>query len=197
MFDFIFHYASTRCFESSSSSSRHPTYTTRHHDSLHFYARCCRPEFSPFRPSADPSSTSSHNAQNSHLEGKPKGRTSNNNFFYLFHKNMRALFTNKIQLCVLDVFAFVSCFLVNRPRPSENLTISIGRSFTTFGLENLFLIYKELKFCYLALNACCLINTVRWQNMLRLTRLYVLSVHFMFLFLLSMKSLEVFYLISL
>ncbi|XP_060819415.1 serine/threonine-protein kinase mig-15 isoform X11 [Bombus pascuorum] len=35
------------------------------------------PEFSPFRPSADPSSTSSHNAQNSHLEGKPKGGAPN------------------------------------------------------------------------------------------------------------------------
>ncbi|XP_029051086.1 serine/threonine-protein kinase mig-15 isoform X7 [Osmia bicornis bicornis] len=35
------------------------------------------PEFSPFRPSTDPSSTSSHNAQNSHLEGKPKGGAPN------------------------------------------------------------------------------------------------------------------------
>ncbi|KAK9310571.1 hypothetical protein QLX08_000135 [Tetragonisca angustula] len=35
------------------------------------------PEFSPFRPSVDPSSTSSHNAQNSHLEGKPKGGAPN------------------------------------------------------------------------------------------------------------------------
>ncbi|XP_076752719.1 serine/threonine-protein kinase msn isoform X12 [Xylocopa sonorina] len=35
------------------------------------------PEFSPFRPSADPSTTSSHNAQNSHLEGKPKGGAPN------------------------------------------------------------------------------------------------------------------------
>ncbi|XP_061936407.1 serine/threonine-protein kinase mig-15 isoform X15 [Apis cerana] len=32
------------------------------------------PEFSPFRPSADPSSTSSHNAQNSHLEGGAPNR---------------------------------------------------------------------------------------------------------------------------
>ncbi|XP_017876622.1 serine/threonine-protein kinase mig-15 isoform X13 [Ceratina calcarata] len=35
------------------------------------------PEFSPFRPSADPSTTSSHNAQNSHLEGKLKGGAPN------------------------------------------------------------------------------------------------------------------------
>ncbi|XP_017876621.1 serine/threonine-protein kinase mig-15 isoform X12 [Ceratina calcarata] len=32
------------------------------------------PEFSPFRPSADPSTTSSHNAQNSHLEGGAPNR---------------------------------------------------------------------------------------------------------------------------
>ncbi|XP_029051089.1 serine/threonine-protein kinase msn isoform X11 [Osmia lignaria lignaria] len=32
------------------------------------------PEFSPFRPSTDPSSTSSHNAQNSHLEGGAPNR---------------------------------------------------------------------------------------------------------------------------
>ncbi|KAK9310579.1 hypothetical protein QLX08_000135 [Tetragonisca angustula] len=32
------------------------------------------PEFSPFRPSVDPSSTSSHNAQNSHLEGGAPNR---------------------------------------------------------------------------------------------------------------------------
>lgn len=49
-----------------------------HHLSLRIYVPCCRPEFSPFRPSTDPSSTSSHNAQNSHLEGKPKGRTLEN-----------------------------------------------------------------------------------------------------------------------
>ncbi|XP_076686368.1 serine/threonine-protein kinase msn isoform X10 [Andrena cerasifolii] len=35
------------------------------------------PEFSPFRPSTDPSSTSSHNAQNSHHEGKLKGGAPN------------------------------------------------------------------------------------------------------------------------
>lgn len=56
----------------------HTTHSFVRHYDHHFYSRCCRPEFSPFRPSADPSSTSSHNAQNSHLEGKPKGRTSNN-----------------------------------------------------------------------------------------------------------------------
>ncbi|XP_015438887.1 PREDICTED: serine/threonine-protein kinase mig-15 [Dufourea novaeangliae] len=35
------------------------------------------PEFSPFRPSTDPSSMSSHNAQNSHHQGKPKGGAPN------------------------------------------------------------------------------------------------------------------------
>nr|XP_031830843.1 serine/threonine-protein kinase mig-15 isoform X4 [Nomia melanderi] len=35
------------------------------------------PEFSPFRPSTDSSSMSSHNAQNSHHQGKPKGGAPN------------------------------------------------------------------------------------------------------------------------
>ncbi|XP_053980692.1 serine/threonine-protein kinase mig-15 isoform X9 [Hylaeus anthracinus] len=35
------------------------------------------PEFSPFRPSTDPSSMSSHNAQNSHHQGKTKGGAPN------------------------------------------------------------------------------------------------------------------------